>query len=412
MACTTAPMLANLGAAQHLEETIMIRWTRAFIGIVAAVAWSGATLAQQETVRIAVLQSFSGITSLNGQQSEATIKLFMKKYGDTVGGKKIEYFTRDTTGPNPEVAKRLVQEAVTREKANILFGPDFTPNTIAAAALVTEAKVPMFVTGAATSGIVGERTPYAIRTFFSIPQLCRPMAAYAVKQGWKRVYVVAADYAPGHDCEKVYLGALAEAGGTSVGNVRIPLKNPEFSSYMQRIRDAKPDAVFFFMPIGEMSIGVVRAFNESGLKAAGIKLTGTGDITDETYLDATGDAAIGAITSGIYSTTHDSKLNKEFATEYVAMNGKSPRIGWLAVATWDAMRITYDALAAQAGQKFDTEKFMAFVKGRTFESPRGPVTIDKGNGDMVQNVYMRRTDKVNGVLQNIEIDTYKDQGFK
>ena len=383
----------------------------------AAFALAAATLsvsaaAQQETIRIGVLQSFSGITSLNGQQTEGAVKLFLKKYGDTAGGKKIEYFTRDTTGPNPEVAKRLVQEAVTREKAQILIGPDFTPNMLAAASIVTEAKVPTIINGAATSGTIGERSPYYARTFFSIPQLCKPLAAYAVKNGWKRVFLVVADYAPGHDCEKSYMGALSEAGGTLVGNVRIPIKNPEFSSYMQRIRDAKPDAVYFFMPIGEMSIGVVRAFNESGLKAAGIKLTGSGDITDETYLDATGDAALGAITAGIYSTTHDSKLNKDFVSEYVALNGKSPRMGWVAISSWDAMRLIYDGVAAQAGQKFDADKFMAFVRGRSFESPRGPVTIDKSNGDIVQNVYIRRVEKVNGVLQNVEFETYKDQGFK
>lgn len=390
----------------------MRRWTRTLLAAGLAMGFASAAGAQQETIRIGVLQSFSGMTSLNGQQSEASIKLFMKKYGDTVGGKKIEYFTRDTTGPNPEVAKRLVQEAVTREKAQILIGPDFTPNMLAAAPIVTEAKVPAIINGAATSGTIGERTPYYARTFFAIPQLCRPLASYAVKNNWKRVFLVVADYAPGHDCEKQYMGALSEAGGTLVGNVRIPLKNPEFSSYMQRIRDAKPDAVYFFMPIGEMSIGVVRAFNESGLKAAGIKLTGAGDITDETYLDATGDAALGAITAGIYSTTHDSKMNKEFVSEYVAMNGKSPRIGWVAISTWDAMRLIYDGVAAQAGSKFDPDKFMAFVKGHSFESPRGPVSIDKGNGDITQNVYIRRVEKINGVLQNVEFETYQAQPFK
>jgi branched-chain amino acid transport system substrate-binding protein len=366
----------------------------------------------QDSIRVGVLVGYSGISSLSGQQTDAAIKLFQKRYGDAPGGKKIELIRRDTTGPNPEVAKRLVQEVVTREKAQILIGPDFTPNTLAAAPIVTEAKVPTFVIGAATSGIIGEKSPYFTRTFFAIPQLCKPLAPYAVKNNWKRVYLMVADFAPGHDCERYFTAALAEAGGTLAGNVRIPLSNPEFSAYMQRIKDAKADALFIFMPLGEPSIGSLRAVNDSGLKASGVKIMGTGDITDETYVDAVGDAALGTITTGIYSTQHDSPMNKEFVKDFEALNGKSPRIGWTVIAIWDALRLAYDGLAAQAGSGFDPDKFMAFVHGRSFESPRGPITIDKGNGDIIQNIYIRRADKVAGVLQNVEIDTLPNVGFK
>ncbi len=366
----------------------------------------------QESVKIGLLQSFSGITSLSGQQTDGAVKLFMKQNGDTAGGKKIEFVRRDTTGPNPEVARRLVQEVVTREKVQLLIGPDFTPNTLAAAPILMEAKVPSFVNGAATTGIIGEKSSYSSRTFFATPQLCRPLAEYAVKNNWKRVFVAVADFAPGHDCEKYFVEALAAASGVLAGQLRVPLSNPEFSGYMQRIRDAKPDALFIFMPLGELSIGILRAVSDSGLKGSGIKIMGTGDITDETYLDAVGDAAIGTITSGIYSTRHESELNKKFVREYTELNGPSPRIGWTAVSIYDAMRLAYDGLNAQAGGKFDPDKFVSFVHGRSFESPRGPVTIDKGNGDITQNVYIRRTDKVDGVLQNVEIETFKDVGFK
>mgnify|MGYP001107700062 FL=1 len=369
-----------------------------------ALTLAGFAAQAQETVKIGILQSFSGITSLGGQQADGAVKLFMKKYGDTAGGKKIELIRRDTTGPNPEVAKRLVQEVVTRERVNLLIGPDYTPNTLAAAPILMEAKVPSFVTGAATTGIIGEKSKYSTRTFFAVPQLCRPLASYAVKNGWKRVYVAVADFAPGHDCEKYFLEALKEANGELAGNVRIPVSNPEFSGYMQRMRDAKADAVFIFMPIGELSIGILRAINDSGLK-------GTGDITDETYIDAVGDAAIGTITTGIYSTQHNSPLNKEFVKEWAELNGKQ-RIGWGALAVYDSMRLTYDALNAQGAGKFDADKFISFVHGRTFESPRGPVTIDKNNGDIIQNIYIRRVDKVDGVLQNVEIESFSNVGFK
>jgi branched-chain amino acid transport system substrate-binding protein len=365
-----------------------------------------------QSVKVGVLVSYSGMTSLGGQQTDAAIKLFQSKYGDTPGGHKIELIRRDTTGPNPEVAKRLVQEAVTRDKVQILIGPDFTPNTLAAAPIVTEGKVPTFAVGAATTGIIGEKSPYLSRTFFATPQMCRPLAAYAVKNGWKNVFTMVADFAPGHECEKLYADALKEAGGNLAGALRIPTRNPEFSAYMQRIKDAKPDAVFVFMPLGELSIGSLRALSDSGIKGSGVKILGTGDITDETYVDAVGDAALGVLTTGMYSTTHDSAMNKEFVSDYVKLNGATPRIGWGAIAAWDAMRLVYDGLEAQKGAAFDPDKFMGFVRGRTFESPRGPVTIDKGNGDIIQNVYIRRTDKVNGVLQNVEIETLKNVSFK
>lgn len=389
----------------------MKRFLVALTAACTAVAYAGPLMAQ-DTVKVGVLVSYSGMTSLGGQQTDAAIKLFQKKYGDTPGGHKIELIRRDTTGPNPEVAKRLVQEVVTRDKVQILIGPDFTPNTLAAAPIVTEAKVPTFVIGAATTGIIGEKSPYLTRTFFATPQLCKPLAPYAVKNNWKSVFVMVADFAPGHDCEKLFIESLKEAGGTLAGSLRIPTRNPEFSAYMQRIKDAKPDAIFVFMPLGELSIGSLRALNDSGLKAGGLKIMGTGDITDESYVDAVGDAALGVITAGMYSTQHNSAMNKEYVKDYVALNGASPRMGWSAIAAWDALRLTYDGLEAQKGSKFDPDKFMSFVRGRTFESPRGPITIDKGNGDIIQNIYIRRVEKVDGIMQNVEIETLPNQGFK
>lgn len=389
-----------------------MKTTLSIAAATALAAFTAQGAVAQESIKIGVLQSFSGMTSLSGQQADFAIKLFQQKYGDTPGGFKLQMIRRDTTGPNPEVAKRLVGEVVTRERAQILIGPDFTPNTLAAAPILTEAKVPSFVNGAATTGIVGERSPYSTRTFFATPQLCKPMAPYAVKQGWSKIFVVAADFAPGHECEKFFIAALKEANGTLVGNLRTPLSNPEYSGYIQRIRDAKPDAVFIFMPIGELSIGIVRALNDSGLKAAGLKILGTGDITDEAYIDAVGDAALGVITSGIYSSQHKSALNAEFVKGYTALAGEKNRIGWVAVSTWDSMRLIYDALESMKGQKFDPDKFKNFVWGHKFESPRGPVQIDKSNGDIVQNAYIRRVERVNGVLQNVEIETYENVPFK
>ena len=367
-----------------------------------------ATAAAQETVKVGLLLTYSGPSGLSGQVADNTIKLFQQKNGTVAGSKKIEFIKRDTTGPNPELVKRLAQELIVREKVNVLIGPDFTPNVLAVAPLVTEAKVPTFITGAATQGIVGERSPYYLRTFFSVPQAVRPMAQWAHKSGVRKPFIVVADFGPGHDTEATFTKAFTDLGGAIAGTARVSMRSPEFSSYMQRVKDAQPDAVFVFFPIGELVPQFLKAYADSGLKASSIKLLGTGEMSDESVVDAAGDAAIGIVTAGIYSAAHESALNKQFVADYTAQFGKSPRVTAASIAVWDAMRLLYDGLAAQGNAPFDADKLVAFVKGRSTESPRGPISIDKSNGDITQNVYIRRVEKRDGLLQNIEIETFKD----
>ena len=382
----------------------------ALAGVVAlALALAAAAPARaQETIKVGLLFTYSGPSGMTGQISDNVIKLFQQKNGATIGGRKIEFVKRDTTGPNPEVAKRLAQELIVREKVQILIGPDFTPNALAVAPLVTEAKVPAFLTGAATTGIVGEKSPYYVRTFFAVPQTVRPMAQWAHKNGVRKPYVLVADFGPGHDTEATFTKAFGELGGTLAGTGRVPVRSPEFSSHMQRIKDAQPDAVFVFMPVGELVPQFLKAYADSGLKGTSIKLLGTGEMTDESVVDAAGDAGLGVITSGVYSVAHDSAANKQFVADYVGQFGKTPRVTLPGIAVWDAMRLIYDGVAAQGNAAFDPDKFMVFVKGRSIESPRGPISIDKTNGDITQNVYIRRAEKRDGVLQNIEIATIKD----
>jgi branched-chain amino acid transport system substrate-binding protein len=279
---------------------------------------------------------------------------------------------------------------------------------LAIAPLVTEAKVPSIIPGAATQGIVGEKSPYYLRTFFSIPQSVRPMAQWAAKNNIKKVVLLVADYGPGQDAEATFTKSFSDLGGSIAGVIKVPVRNPEFSGYMQRIKDAKADAVFVFLPIGELSLQFLKAYSDAGLKNTSMKLLATGDLTDESILDAAGDAALGAITTGFYSPTHDTPLNKQFVAEYLASFGKSPRISMLHATMWDSLQLIYSGLEAQRGAKFDPDKFMAHVKGRQFDSPRGPITIDKTTGDIIQNAYVRRVERRDGVLHNIEFDTIRD----
>jgi len=379
---------------------------RLAMAVLAAGASIGLPALAQETVKIGLLATYSGPSGLAGQHADDTIKIFQQRYGTTVGDKKIEIVKRDTTGPNPETAKRLVQELIVREKVQLLIGPDFTPNVLASTPLITEGKVPAIITGAATTGIIGEKSPYLMRTFFTIPQVVAPMAQYAYKTGVRKLFVLVADYAPGHDAENVMGKAFPAQGGTIAGNLRISLRSPEFSSHMQRIKDAAPDAVFAFLPVGELTVQFLKAYSDSGLKASNIKLLGTGDITDELLLDAAGDTALGVVTAGYYSSAHDSALNKQLVAEHAPYK-HSP-----IVPIWDALRLIYDGVAAQKGAPFDGEKFLAFAKGRKFESPRGPIMISPTNGDIVQNTYIRRVQRVGGKLVNVEIETIVDPALR
>lgn len=379
---------------------------RLALAVMAASAVICLPVLAQETVKIGLLATYSGPSGLSGQHADDTIKVFQQRYGSTAGDKKIEIVKRDTTGPNPETAKRLVQELIVREKVQLLIGPDFTPNVLASAPLITEGKVPAIITGAATTGIIGEKSPYLMRTFFTIPQVVAPMAQYAYKTGVRKLFVLVADYAPGHDAESVMAKAFPAQGGTIAGTLRISLRSPEFSSHMQRIKDAAPDAVFAFLPVGELTVQFLKAYADSGLKASNIKLLGTGDITDELLLEAAGDTALGVITAGYYSAAHDSALNKQLIADHAPFK-HSP-----IVAVWDALRLIYDGVAAQKGSPFDREKFLAFAKGRKFESPRGPIMISATNGDIVQNTYIRRVERRDGKLVNVEIETIADPALR
>lgn len=379
---------------------------RQALAALAASALLSAPAMAQETVRVGLLLTYSGPSGLAGQHADDTIKVFQQRYGSTAGDKKIEFVKRDTTGPNPEVAKRLVQELIVREKVQLMIGPDFTPNVLASAPLITEGKVPTIIAGAATTGIIGEKSPYLMRTFFAIPQLVAPLAQYAYKTGARKLFVLVADYAPGHDAENLITKSFQAQGGTIAGNLRIPMRSPEFSSHMQRIKDAAPDAVFVFLPQGELTVQFLKAYSDSGLKASNLKLLGTGDITDEMLLDVAGDTALGVITAGFYSTYHDSALNKQLVAELAAFK-HAPN-----VPIWDALRLIYDGVAAQKGAPFNGDKFMAFAKGRKFESPRGPIAISASNGDILQNTYIRRVERRDGKLVNVEFETIADPAMR
>jgi branched-chain amino acid transport system substrate-binding protein len=383
---------------------------RALAACLTYAALTSAAVAQG-TVKVGVIAEFSGPFAAYGQQIEAGMKAYMKQHGDTVAGKKIELITRDTGGPAPDVAKRFAQELITRDKVQFLAGFGLTPNAMAVAPVVTEAKIPMIISNAATS-VITTRSPYIARVSMTIPQVSAPMAEWALKNGIKQVYTVVADYGPGIDAETQFTKTFKAGGGEVVGTLRTPLQNPDFSAAIQRVKDAKPAAVFVFLPAGEQGIAFVKGFNERGLAKEGIRLIATGDITDDHVLDAMGDPTLGLITSFHYSAAHDSAENKAFLANYASANDpKVGRANFMAAAGYDTMAAIYEAV--RKGGDADPDKAMAALKGYKWMSPRGPVMIDPETRDIVQTVYIRKVEKKDGRLANVEFDkieNVKDPG--
>jgi branched-chain amino acid transport system substrate-binding protein len=383
-----------------------------FTTIAAAFATS-ATLAfapaanAQDTIKVGVIAAFSGPFADYGKQMEGGIKAWMAQHGDTVAGKKIQIIYRDTTGPAPEVAKRLAQELVVRDKVDFLAGFGLTPEALAVAPIAQQAKKPMIIMNAATS-VITTKSDYIARFSMTLPQISAPMADWAVKNKVMNVATVVADYGPGIDAEKAFSERLVKNGGKIVEGIRVPLRNPEFAPFIQRIKDAKPDAVFVFVPAGEQSIAFMKGYRERGLAAAGIKVIATGDLTDDHVLPAMGDATQGVITTFHYSAAHKSPENDAFLKSFAAANPQGGRPNFMAVAAYDGMNAIYQ-VSRKLNGKIDGDKAMAVLKGMKIQSPRGPISIDPATRDVVQTVYVRKVENVNGQPYNVEFDQFANQ---
>jgi branched-chain amino acid transport system substrate-binding protein len=363
-----------------------------------------------ETIKVGVIAEMSGTFADFGQHIVNGATAYMKQHGDKVAGKKVELIVRDTAGPAPDVAKRLAQELVVKENVDFIVGFGLTPNALAVAPIVTEAKKPTIVMNAATS-VITTKSPYITRVSFTLAQVTEPMAHWAYKNGVRKVYSVVADYGPGHDAEKVFKAAFTKLGGEVVGELRVPLKNPEFGPYIQRIKDARPEAVFVFVPAGELAVGFMKTFKERELAKAGIRLLATGDVTDDGVLNALGDSALGVTSTHHYSMAHESPENKNFLAAYKEVDTKMAP-NFMAVGGYDGMAAIYE-VARQLKGDIDGDKAMQILKGMKINSPRGPIQIDPDTRDIVQTVYVREVKKVDGKLYNVEFDKFaavKDPG--
>ena len=360
-------------------------------------------VAQDNVFKIGLILPMTGQQATTGRQIEAAARLYMAQNGDTVAGKKVQLIIKDDTSL-PDVTRRLAQELVVNEKVNVLAGMGITPSAMATAPLATQSKTPLVVMAAATSSIT-EASPYVVRTSFTLPQVSVALADWAPKNGIKKVVTLVSDYGPGIDAEKFFNQRLTFNGGQVTEALRVPLRNPDFAPFLQKVRDAKPDALFVFVPSGA-GAAVMKQFLERGMDKAGIKLIGTGDVTDDDQLNDMGDGALGVVTSHHYSAAHPSPMNKKFVEAFEKAN-KGLRPNFMAVGGYDGMRVIYEALKTTKGAG-GGDALLAAMKGQIFESPRGKVFIDAQTRDIVQDVYLREVERVNGQLYNVEFDVIMD----
>ena len=362
--------------------------------------------AAETPVKIGLIGEFTGPFADYGTQIYNGMKAYLKQNGDTFGGRKVEIIVKDTTGAVPDRAKRLAVDAITQDGVDMLAGFGLTPNALATAPVSAEAKKPMVIMNAATS-VITARSPYIVRLSHTLPQDTQPMAQWAAKNGIKRVFVLVSDFGPGIDAEGTFVKTFTAAGGEIVGTARVPLQNPEFAPFVQRARDANPQAIFVFLPPGGQTISFIRSYEERGLAKAGIKIIATGDLTDDGVLEAMGEGTLGIVTSFHYSYAHDSPENKAFLKAYVDANGTKMRPNFMACAGYDGMAAIAEALKKTNGST-DPEKFLAALKGMKLMSPRGPIMIDPETRDIVQTVYIRRVEKAGGSLVNVEFDKFTE----
>lgn len=379
-------------------------------GVLRAAAWLAAAglivpAQAQEPVKIGLIVPMTGGQASTGKQIDNAIKLYMKQKGDTVAGRKIEMIVRDDAAV-PDNTKRAAQELIVNEKVSFIAGFGVTPAALAAAPLATQAKVPEIVMAAGTS-IITERSPYIVRTSFTLAQSSVIIGDWAAKNGIKKVATLTSDYAPGNDALQFFKERFTAGGGQIVEEVKVPLSNPDFAPFLQRMKDARPDAMFVFVPAGQGG-NFMKQYAERGL--TGIKVIGPGDVMDDDLLNGMGDAALGAVTAHLYSAAHPSQANRDFVAAYRQMFNQRP--GFMAVGGYDGIHLIYEALKTTGG-KTDGDALIAAMKGMAWESPRGPISIDPETRDIVQNIYIREVKKVDGELYNVEFATFeavKDPG--
>jgi branched-chain amino acid transport system substrate-binding protein len=377
----------------------MLRGSAALAIALALSAPASGALAQ-DTIKVGLVLPLTGVLAPVGKQVQAGAQLYMAQHGANVAGRKIDLIIRDDASV-ADNSKRLAQELIVNDKVAVI-GSALTPSAMAIGPLSTQAKTANVVMVSGTSGVINPNNPYMVRTSFTLGQQSGIVAEWAAKNGSKKVVIVQSDWAPGAEATAVFKDAFTKAGGEVADVIKVPLANPDFAPFLQRARDLNPDTLFVFVPAGQAGT-FAKQFAERGLDKAGIRLIGPGDIVDDNDLPGMGDAMLGVVTAGIYSTAHDSQVNKDYVAAFEKVNPMRPN--FISLGGYDGMHLIYEALK-KTGGKTDGDALVGAMKGMSWESPRGPISIDPDTREIVQNIYMGKVEKVNGQLYTVQFETF------
>jgi branched-chain amino acid transport system substrate-binding protein len=377
----------------------MLRRSFAFGGALALSALASAAPAQ-DTVKVGLVLPLTGGLAPVGKQVQAGAQLYMAQHGASVAGKKIDLIIKDDASV-ADNSKRLAQELIVNDKVAVI-GSALTPSAMAIGPLSTQSKTANVVMVSGTSGVINPNNPYMVRTSFTLGQQSGIIAEWAAKNGSRKAVIMQSDWAPGAEATAVFKDAFTKAGGEVADIIKVPLANPDFAPFLQRARDLNPDTLFVFVPAGQAGT-FAKQFAERGLDKAGIKLIGPGDIVDDNDLPGMGDAMLGVVTAGIYSAAHDSRTNKDYVAAFEKANNMRPN--FISLGGYDGMHLIYEALKKTAG-KTDSEALVNAMKGMSWESPRGPISIDPDTREIVQNIYVGKVEKVNGQLYTVQFQTF------
>jgi branched-chain amino acid transport system substrate-binding protein len=362
----------------------IFRW----LGLAALALTVGGT-AQAATVKIGVVLPYSGANADLGHQIDKAFDLYVKLHAKDIAPHKVQIIKRDEGPPTGAIAKTAATELITNDKVQILTGFVFSPSAIALAPVVNQAKVPMVIANAGTAWIT-KLSPYYVRLSFSMWHPAYPMGPFAYnKLHCKTAAVAYTDFPPGKDSVLAFETGFKKAGGKVTLSIPMgsPVQVPDFTPFFQRIKDAKVDCMYVFVPSGAHATGVMKAYGELGLRKAGVKLIGPMDLVPDNKLQDMGDAAIGTIVMSHYAVDLDNAANKAFVAAWHKEYGKESYPDFMSAQGWDTMHAIFDTIKKLKGNVSDAAKFVKALEGWSTNGPRGHVMIDPKTRDVVQDEH-------------------------
>ncbi len=367
-------------------------WKTGFAGIatfivMAAMAMSQEALAQE--VKVGVVLPYTGVGAELGQQMDRGLELYLKRNADQVKPYKITLIKRDSKAPDGAGAKVAVQELLTQDKVDAIVGFSYSPDAIASAPVISAGKKLAVIINAGTSFITN-MSPDFVRTSFTMWHSGYSLGVAAAKELHAKTAVVAySDYPPGKDSLEAFKNAFEANGGKVIDAIPSggPGAVPDFTPFFQRAKEEKPDVLFVFVPAGDHATAVVKTYDALGMRAAGIKLIGPGDIVQDTKLQGMGDAAIGLTTMHHYNADLDNPQNKRFIAAWKKEYGADSTTDFFSVGAYDGMAAIVHAVQATKG-KMDGDAAVKSLLGWKFDSPQGPIMIDPETRDIIMNEYL------------------------